>query len=210
MRKFLLLILPVTAFSFAEEYKGSPGGAPPAELGAGISALLEKQGIQIEKDGKPLSEIWFRAEMPAPQPTAEGSLTMPNVPHGSLMGAIRILQTYSDRRGQTIKAGLYTMRYSYYPENGDHQGAAPQRDFLLLTPAAADTDPAAVADFKAMIVMSRKASGTEHPCVFSIWKEDPKIFKDNAVEKHGDQDWVLMRKIGGVPVSMIIAGKVEA
>lgn len=206
----LFLMFASAALLTGEEYKATATGAPPAELSASVSGLLEKQGIQILKDGKALSEIWFRAEIPAPKPTTEGSLTMPNVPHGSLMGAIRILQTYSDRRGQTIKAGLYTMRYSYYPENGDHQGAAPQRDFLLLSPAADDTDGAAAIDFKPLVEMSKKASGTPHPCVFSIRKEDPKFFKENHVEKEGDADWVLMRKLGGVPVTMIIAGKVEA
>ncbi|MBM3784304.1 MAG: hypothetical protein FJW30_08075 [Acidobacteria bacterium] len=206
----LFLILASAALLTAEEYKAMPAGAPPAELAAPIAGLLEKQGIQIVRDGKPLTEMWFRAEIPAPQPTTEGSLTMPNVPHGSLMGAIRILQTYSDRRGQTIKAGLYTMRYSYYPENGDHQGAAPQRDFLLLTPAGDDSSANAVSDFKALVEMSKKASGTPHPCVFSIRKEDPKFFKENHVEKEGEADWLLMRKLGGVPVTMVIAGKVEA
>lgn len=208
MRKFFLIGLAV-ALS-AQDYKSSAAGAPPAELNASVSGLLEKQGVQVTRDGKVLSEIWFRAELPAPKPTTEGSLTMPNVPHGTLMGVMKVHQSYSDRRGQTFKAGLYTMRYSYYPENGDHQGAAPQRDFLVLSPAEADTDGAAFPEFRPLIEQSKKVSNTPHPCVFSIRKEDPKIFKDNHVEKEGDQDWLLMRKIGGVPVTMVIAGKVEA
>jgi hypothetical protein len=210
MRNLFLILTSAAALATAEEYKAAPAGAPPAELAASVTGLLEKQGIQILRDGKPLTEMWFRVELPAPKPSTEGSLTMPNVPHGALMGAIRVLQTYSDRRGQTIKAGLYTMRYSYYPENGDHQGAAPQRDFLLLTPAADDTDGAELPEFKVLVERSKKASSTPHPCVFSIRKEDPKFFKDNHVEKEGDADWLLMRKLGGVPVTMIVAGKVEA
>ena len=135
---------------------------------------------------------------------------MPNVPHGSLMAVIKVEQIYSDRRGQTFKPGLYTMRYSYYPENGDHQGAAPQRDFLLLSHAATDTDGTATPVFKDLVEQSKKVSSTPHPAVFSIWKEDPKFFKEGSLEKVGESDWVLMRKIGAVPVSLIIAGKVEA
>lgn len=210
MHKFLFALLLAASVLPAEEYASAPGGAPPAELSDSVKGLLEKQGVKIMQDGKPLSEIWFRTDVPSAAPSGEGSLTMPNVPHGALLAVIRVDQTYSDRRGQTIKAGLYTMRYSYYPENGDHQGAAPQRDFLLLTTAADDTDGASLPNFKTLTDASKKAAGTPHPAVFSIWKEDPKYFKEGSVEKMGEHDWVLMRKIGSVPVSMIIAGKVEA
>jgi len=60
-----------------------------------------------------------------------------------------------------------------------------------------------------LLALSRKASGTPHPAVFSIWKEDPKYFKEGQMEKQGEHDWVLMRKMGVVPVSMILAGRGE-
>src|SRR5882762_5012164 len=72
----------------------------------------------------------------------------------------KITSNGSDRRGQTIKAGVYTLRYGIMPVNGDHQGAAPQRDFVLMTPAADDKDLNATPNFEALVAMSRKASGT--------------------------------------------------
>jgi hypothetical protein len=135
---------------------------------------------------------------------------MPPIPHGALLAVFKLEVAHADRRGQSLKPGLYTMRYSYYPENGDHQGAAPQRDFLLLTPVANDKDGAATPVFDDLMVMSRKASGTPHPAVFSFWKEDPKYFKENTIEQQGEHDFVLMRKMGGLAVSLIIAGKSEA
>ena len=210
MRKFFLIVLLGASVLLAEEFKAQPGAAPPAELADSVKSLLEKQGIKIMMDGEALGEIWYRASMPAPVTTAEMNLTMPGVPHGTVMAVLRLDQGYSDRRGQTFKAGLFLMRYSYYPENGDHQGAAPQRDFLVLTPAAADTDGAALPVFKALVELSKKISNTPHPAIFSIWKEDPKFFKEGSLEKMGESDWVLMHKIGTVPVSLIIAGKTEA
>jgi hypothetical protein len=209
MRTFLLSVLLTAAVALGQEYKAAPGSAPPAELADSVKGILEKQGVRITKDGTPVSEIWFRASAPPPKPTTEANLTMPNVPHGSLMAVIKVEQPYSDRRGQTFKPGLYTMRYSYYPENGDHQGAAPQRDFLLLSLAASDTNGAATPAFKELVDQSKKVSNSPHPAVFSIWKEDPKLFKQGALQKVGESDWVLMHKIGTVPMSMIIAGKVE-
>lgn len=210
MRKFFISILLAATVLLGEEYKAEPGSAPPAELSDSIKGLLEKQGVKISKDGEPLSQIWFRTEVPSGPPSTEGNRTLPTVPHGSLIAVIKVEQTYSDRRGQTFKPGLYTMRYSYYPENGDHQGAAPQRDFLLLSDAATDTDGKATPVFKELVDRSKKVSNTPHPTVFSIWKEDPKYFKDGSLEKLGETDWVLMHKIGNVGVSMIVAGKVEA
>lgn len=209
MRKYLFALLLASSVLGAEEYKAVAGGAPPAELSASIKGMLEPAGVKITQDGNALSEIWFRKDVPSGGSTTEANLTMPSVPHGALLAVIRVDKTYSDRRGQTIKAGLYTMRYSYYPENGDHQGAAPQRDFLLLTIASEDTDGATLPTFKALTDGSKKASGTPHPAVFSIWKEDPKYFKEGSLEKVGEHDWVLMRKIGAVPVSLIVAGKAE-
>jgi len=209
MRKLFLSILLAAGMAAAEEYKAEAGAAPPAELSDSVKSLLEKQGVKVSKDGQPLSQIWYRAALPEPKPTTEANLTMPNVPHGSLLAVIKVEQAYSDRRGQVFKPGLYTMRYSYYPENGDHQGAAPQRDFLLLSPAATDTDGAATPTFKELVEQSKKVSNTLHPAVFSIWKEDPKFFKEGSLEKVGEADWVLMRKLGAVPMSLIVAGKVE-
>jgi hypothetical protein len=208
MRPFLTFFLSAVAL-MAEEYKAAPGGAPPAGLAPSVSALLHKEGTRVTKDGQLLAEVWYRSEVPAGPASTEANLTMPNVPHGSLLAVIQFAQKHEDRRGQTVQPGIYTMRYSYFPENGTHQGAAPQRDFLLLVQAAGDTDGASTPAFDALLALSRKASGTPHPAVFSIWKEDPKYFKEGQMEKQGEHDWVLMRKMGVVPVSMILAGRGE-
>jgi hypothetical protein len=210
MRKLVLSLLFAALAVTADEYKMAPGGAPPADLPDSVKSLLEPAGVKITKDGAAFGEFWYRAALPEGKKTAEGSLSMPPIPHGALLAVFKLEVAHADRRGQSLKPGLYTMRYSYYPENGDHQGAAPQRDFLLLTPVANDKDGAATPVFDDLMVMSRKASGTPHPAVFSFWKEDPKYFKENTIEQQGEHDFVLMRKMGGLAVSLIIAGKSEA
>jgi hypothetical protein len=145
--------------------------------------------------------------MPAGAKPADQTITL-SVPQGALLGVIRFTGASADRRGQTIKPGVYTLRYSMIPVNGDHQGAAPQRDFLLMTPAADDKDPNATPDFDALVAMSRKASGTPHPAVLSIWGAGAGDAAGFA--KQGESDWVLTTKIGDTPISIILIGKAEA
>src|SRR5579862_2310828 len=128
-----------------QQYRADKAGSPPPELASGIARALQQAGFQISANGDPYCEIWFRTGLPSGAATREASLPLPNVtlphiPQGTLLGALRFDGNGSDRRGQTIPAGVYTLRYGIMPANGSHQGAAPQRDFLLLTPAAEDRD----------------------------------------------------------------------
>jgi len=145
----------------------------------------------------------LRTTAPAGAKSTEESVTLPTIPQGALLGAIRFDGSGADRRGQTIKPGVYTLRYSIMPINGDHQGAAPQRDFLLMTPAADDKDLNAAPNFDTLVAMSRKASGTPHPAVLSVWKADSGTL---SLTKQGDSDWVLQSKVGDTPIAIILVG----
>ncbi|WP_321472426.1 hypothetical protein [uncultured Paludibaculum sp.] len=196
-------LLAVSCFA---ELKVQPAGAPPAEASA-VSASLVKDGVKVVKDdGSILLEMWVVASEPKGG-AAEQNTTWSSVGHGSLLGVVKYPVRASDRRGQGIKPGTYTMRYSYFPMNGDHQGVAPQRDFALLSPVAADTDAAAKPAFDALVEMSKKASGTPHPLVLSIWKEDKPVAP--GIEAAGETDQVLHVNIGSTSVSIIVVGKAE-
>jgi hypothetical protein len=114
----------------------------------------------------------------------------------------------ADRRGQVIPAGVYTLRYSLFPVDGAHSGVAPQRDFALLTPLAADPDPAAKPAFDDLVKMSGKASGTPHPAVLSL-ETPPAGATAPSVVKEGEHDWTLTLKAGDVTFSIIVVGKSE-
>lgn len=201
---FLKLCLPFTLGSVAlvAQYKAEPAGPPPSDLDASVSKLLQKDGTKITNNGKPYCEIWFRSDKPSGPKNTEEAVTLPAVPQGALLAVIRFDGQGSDRRGQNIKPGVYTLRYSLMPVNGDHQGAAPQRDFMLMTPAADDKNGNAMPNFDTLVKMSIKASGTPHPAVISLWKADePKP----GFTQEGS-DWVLQTKIGDTPVAVILIG----
>jgi len=207
MRRLALVLLLTTSAALAQ-YKSETAGAPPAEVAPAISQALQQQGTKIMAgDGTVFCEIWFRTSLPSGAKPSDETITLA-IPQGALVGVIRFPGQAADRRGQAIKPGVYTLRYSLMPVNGDHQGAAPQRDFVALTPAAADKDPNTTPDFDALMAMSRKASGTPHPAVLSLWgagASDPMGFA-----KQGENDWVLTLKVGATPISIILIGKAEA
>lgn len=197
------IVLPLLACATAfGQYKSEPAGAPPADVPAAISAALQKDGAKITNNGTAYCEIWLRSTKPSGGQAVEGA-TLSGIPQGALLGVIRFDGKGQDRRGQNIKAGVYTMRYGLIPINGDHQGAAPQRDFLVLSPIANDTDLNATPTFDALVQASQKASGTPHPAVLSFWKADADA--PTAISKQGD-DWVLQDKLGDTPVSIIVVG----
>lgn len=200
-----LVALSVAAFG---QYKAESAGAPPPELAAGIAAGLQPVGHKIVgPDGKIWCEVWFSKNVPAGAPTTESDVTWKTVPPGSVIGAIRFPANGADRRGQILKPGVYTLRFSMYPINGDHQGVAPQRDFLVLSPAAADQDAGPVAKFETLMDMSRKASGTPHPAVLSMWLIESDF--EPGLELMGEHDWVLKTAVGQAHIALIVVGKAE-
>ena len=195
---FVLLLFSAAAFG---QYKAGPAGAPPSEVASPMAQVLQKDGVKITNNGSAYCEIWFRTSKVGGGATDEGA-TMPGIQVGTFLGVIRFDGNGSDRRGQTIKPGVYTLRYGLIPINGDHQGAAPQRDFLLLVPASDDKDVNATPKFEDLVTMSKKASGTPHPAVLSFWKADG---SGSGIAQQGD-DWVLQAKLGDIPIAVILIG----
>jgi hypothetical protein len=203
----LLLTLAFAASAVFGQATTEPAGPPPSGVDPAIAGVLQKNGIRVKDAGKVVCEIWFRSSVPTGAKTAEDNVTLSTTPHGTLMGVINFPERGADRRGQQIKPGLYTMRLSYFPPNGDHQGVAPQRDFFLLSNIADDKNPAATPTFEVLTKTSMKASGTPHPLVFSAWKAEPDMKPGIALE--GEHDQVLRTKIGDLFIAMIVIGKSE-
>jgi hypothetical protein len=202
---FVLIMAAGAAFS---QYKVEPAGPPPSDVPGPISATLQKDGFKVAGGSGPaVCEIWFRSTAPSGPKTAEEAVSLPTIPQGALLGVLRFPGRGSDRRGQTIKAGVYTLRYSLQPVNGDHQGVAPQRDFLVMVPVADDTKPDTIPNIEELMKMSRKASGTPHPAILSMASSSNSTFPE--LKKDGESDWVLHAKIGDTPVAVIVVGKVE-
>ena len=198
----------LAAFSIcAQEYKLETGPPAPPDLPSAYAPVtFQNPGYRVASPSGPWCEIWFRNSIPTGPKPSDSAISLA-IPQGTLIGILRFPAQGADRRGQVIRPGVYTLRYSDYPVDGAHQGVAPQRDFALLTPLAADPDPNAAPSFEALVKQSGGASGTPHPAVLSL--EPPADSKFPAITKEGDHDWVLNVKLGDLPLAIIVAGKVE-
>lgn len=201
---FSSLMLAVVAC--AQDYKLETISTVALGLPAAYAAVMDSSGYRVVGPAGVWCEIWFRKSIPTGAKPADDSIVLP-VAQGTLLGILRFAAAGYDRRGQTVKAGVYTLRYSTYPMDGSHQGVAPQRDFAVLTPLSADADPNAAPAFDPLVDASIKGVGTPHPAVLSL--EAPAGGALPAVSKEGDSDWVLKVKVGSLPIAIIVAGKVE-
>ena len=163
--KKTLLFLTCAFVALAQDYKLEPITAAPQGLPPAYAALIPAQGYRVTGPKGPWCEVWFRKSIPAVTKPSDPAIVFPFA-QGTLLGVIRFPAEGSDRRGQTFKAGLYTMRYSNYPVDGAHQGVAPQRDFALLTPIANDTDPSAMPAFDKLVTASRTTGTAPLPAYF--------------------------------------------
>jgi hypothetical protein len=203
MNKQLLVFFSVAAAAFAQDYKLEKITAAPVGLPAAYTAEVSAEGYRVVGPSGPWCEVWFRKNIPTGAKPSDPAITLP-IAQGTFLGILRFPSTGADRRGQAVKPGIYTMRYSNFPVDGAHQGVAPQRDFALLTPIANDPDPKAMPDFEKLVAQS-KTSGTSHACVFSL--EPP---SGDGLTKEGDHDVVLNVKVGSLPLAIILVGKAEA
>lgn len=205
MLKRAAVLLLFAAAGFAQDYKLETIATPAPGVPAAYAGELQGQGYRVAGPAGPWCEIWFRKAIPTGAKPSDQAIAFP-IAQGTLLGVIRFPGAAYDRRGQQIKAGVYTLRYSTFPTDGAHQGVAPQRDFALATPIANDADPKAAPDFDKLVAQS-KTSGTAHPAVFSI--EPPAGSKFPEITKEGEHDTVLNVKIGELPIAIIVAGKAE-
>ena len=209
----LVLCAWLAALPAAADYKLEKGVALAEGVPAALKDTVEAQGVRVLNDaGAPYAELWLNKALAGEAKAAAVDVLNPGIPEGSFLGLWRVAAAGSDFRGQSIKPGLYSMRYALMPVDGNHVGAASYRDFVLLLPAAADTQPAANLKLEDVVALSRKASGTGHPAVFPMASLEGA--GETALSKNSDGHWILRAKLStksgaGIPVALTVVGKSE-
>ena len=150
-----------------------------------VRQTLDPAGYRVSlDDGTTFCELWLRKSVPAQAKKDAADVVYPQLAESMLVGVLHFPKGGSDYRGQTISAGFYTLRYELIPSDGNHLGAASNRDFLLLVRAASDADPNAIFKSPDLVALSQKATGTGHPGPLSLVQPDnsgsaPAVSKDD-------------------------------
>ena len=166
---------------------------PPAALALGVKGTLESTGYRvINPEGKALLDLWLRKGTPATaKPSgSKGAVLYPVLTEGELLGAVKFADEGHDYRDQPIVPGVYTLRYGLQPVNGDHLGVSVNRDYMLLLPAAKDTETADLPR-KKLEERSAESVGTTHPGVLLLLAapekvpESPSMVNDTTLNTWG-------------------------
>jgi hypothetical protein len=206
----ILFLLLISSVSFAKVEM--IGAAPAGSFPEAITKTLESRGYRVAlPDGSVICDVWFRAGVPAQSGRNVEGANYPELSPAEFIGVITFPKQVSDFRGQPIKPGSYTLRYELLPNDGNHMGVSPNRDFLLLSPATEDTDVAAQLSFDQLVALSANSAGTAHPAAFSMVQPDGDTFP--AIYKNEDGYYVFVLKMktstGDLLVGLVVKGQAQ-
>ncbi len=154
---------------------------PPA-----FADLLDAKAIRVESGDDTTMTLWLRKAIPttASAEQIRNGLTYHEVAPGTLVGVVRFAAAFTDFRKQEIPAGDYTLRLGFQPAIGDHVGTAPHPEFLMLSPLADDTT-ADELEAKALLKLSSKTTGGDHPAVMLLYPQSAKVAAPKIESKPG-------------------------
>jgi hypothetical protein len=196
---FAVLLAVSTAPVLADGGKVARTGAFTGPASDAVKQVLDPQGYRVTlSDGT--ADIWLRKDLPGLEPCA-------------FVGVVTFPAARSDFRGQTIKAGTYTLRYARMPADGNHMGAAPTSDFLLLVRVADDGDPAANLTWEKLTELSKNAAATNHPAPLNLGDaSSQKEFPGVATNDLGHEVFFVKLKMkdgSERPIGVVLKGRTE-
>jgi hypothetical protein len=179
-----------------------------------VRQVLDSKGYRLTLDGgAPTCDLWVRKSIPAQIKKDVEGVTYPQLAESVLVGVMHFPQAAADFSGHRVPAGFYTLRYALMPNDGNHLGAAPNRDFLLLIPAASDANPSATFKFQELIGLSESATGTKHPSPLSLVQADSGVTAP-SVSKDDQDHWIFsasMKLTSGeeLPFALVVKGTTQ-
>src|SRR5271157_2485034 len=183
-RRFILHLLTVLA-CIALSASAAPqiqriGALSAAGASDELKHAVEDKGYRVTLDDGWTAEFWFARQLKTATKDVSGAL-YPELANAEFVGVVNFPKGMTDFRGQSIPAGVYTLRYQLLPQDGNHLGVAPNPDFLLAIPVASDPNPEQNYPYKKLVALSAQSTGTNHPAVIALESagEPGSIVKDS-------------------------------
>jgi hypothetical protein len=212
MRKLLFAVifccLAMSAFAASAKIEtiSKPADSPVPET---VWQALEQNGYRVVFDDSSVAcDVWLRKAVPSSNVKETEGALYPQLLPSTMVGLISFPKAATDYRGEAIKPGFYTLRYVLLPNDGNHLGVAPNRDFLLLIPVASDPDPNAQFKYQELINLSRKATGTQHPGPLSMVGAGAAV---PGISQDDQEHWIFSAKLTlvsgeAIPFGLIVKG----
>jgi hypothetical protein len=206
----LLLVLFSAVLSLAQAGKVETiAGPSEASIPQTVKDVLDTKGYRVSlDDGSVACEIWLRRAVPSQAKKDVAGALYPQLAESTMLGIISFPHPATDYRGQPVKSGIYTLRYELIPGDGNHLGVAPNRDFVLLIPAASDSDPNAIFKFDELVNLSRKTTGTRHPAPLNLAQPAGAV---GTISKDDEDHWILSAEVKlasgeSLPFALVVKG----
>jgi hypothetical protein len=198
--------LALTPQAFAEGFTAGSGGPAPESVPDITRQMIAPEGVTVKAGDVAVVTFWMRSA-PFEGELASGfGVRFDNVPEGAFLGVLEFPERGSDFREQSVPPGVYTIRFGLHPEDGNHMGVAPSRDFALLSPVDQDLEIATNFDFDGIVELSAKV-GNPHPTVARL--ELPEGDEGPNLWENDYEQWVLDLPVAGTVLGIVVDGHAE-
>ena len=190
----------------AAEFSFEAGPALPESVPEAARALVAQEGVSVKSGDGVVISLWMRSAPFDGEPASGFGIRFDNIPEGAFLGVLEFPQRGSDFREQAVPPGVYTLRFGLHPEDGNHMGVAPSRDFALLSPVDKDLDLAKNYDFDGIVELSADV-GNPHPTVARL--ELPEADEGPNLWENDYENWVLDLPVAGTVIGIVVDGHAE-
>ncbi len=190
----------------AQKFTAEPGPAVPDSVPPATEALVSGEAVAVQSGDVVVVRVWMRTAPFEGEPASGFGIRFDNVPEGAFLGVLEFPEKGSDFREQSVPPGVYTIRFGLHPEDGNHMGVAPSRDFALLAPVDKDLEVSKNFDFDGIVKLSADI-GNPHPTVARL--ELPEGDQGPNLWENDYGHWVLDLPVAGTVIGIVVDGHAE-
>ena len=192
--------------AFAQVFTAESGAPAPDAVPEATRQMIAQEGVTVKAGDVAVVSFWMRSAPFEGEPASGFGVRFDNVPEGAFLGVLEFPARGADFRDQAVPAGIYTIRFGLHPEDGNHMGVAPSRDFALLSPVDKDLEVAKNFDFDGIVELSAEV-GNPHPTVARL--ELPEGDAGPNLWENDYEHWVLDLAVADTVVGIVVDGHAE-
>lgn len=190
----------------AADFSILPGAPLPESVPEAARGMVAQEGVSVQSGDAAVVRFWMRTAPFDGDPASGFGVRFDNIPEGAFLGVVEFPDRGSDFREQAVPPGVYTIRFGLHPEDGNHMGVAPSRDFALLAPVDKDLEVARNYDFDGAVQLSADV-GNPHPTVARL--ELPEADAGPNLWENDYEHWILDIAVADTFVGIVVEGHAE-